>query len=64
MTTYKGIIHVVHPLHHIYRGDNMHLNRTRLNAKFNTDHLLANTKSLEGNTGAWIYNTVSFAVVY
>ena len=54
VTTQKGIIHVVHPLHHIYIFDNMQLNRKRLNAQFYTDHLLAKTKSLEGNTGAWI----------
>ena len=61
---HKGIRHMVHLLHCRYRVDNMQLNMKRLNARFYNDHLLANTKSLEGNTGARIYTTGKFKVAY
>ena len=64
VTTQKGIRHAVHPLHLRYRVDHMQLNRRRLNAQFYTDHLVAQTKSLDGNTGAWIYTTGKFTTVY
>ena len=64
VTIQKVIIHVVHPLGRRYIVDNMWLNRKRLNAQFYTDPLLAKTESLEGNTGAWIYTTGNFTVVY
>ena len=62
--TKKGIIHVVHPLHHIYIVDNIQLNRKCLNAQFYTEYLLHKNKSLEGNMGAWIYTTGNFTVAY
>ena len=64
VTTQRGIRHAVHPLHRRYRVDHMQLNRKRLNAQFYTDHLLAKTKSLDGNTGAWVYTTGKFTAVY
>ena len=42
----------------------MKLNMKCLNAQLYSDHLLDNTKSLEGNTGAWIYITGKFTVAY
>ena len=42
----------------------MQCTRKRLITQFNTDHLLANTKSLEGNPVAWICTTVKFTVSY
>ena len=38
----------------------MQLNRKRLNVQFYTEHLLAKNKSLEGNTGVWIYTNGNF----
>ena len=64
VTTQKGIRHLVNPLHRRYIFDYMQLNRKRLNAQFYTDQLLAKTKSLEGNTGAWIYTTGNFTAAY
>ena len=62
--TQKEIMHTAHPLHHIYRVDNMQLNRIFPNAQFYTDHLLAKTNSFELNIGAWIYTTGKFNVAY
>ena len=42
----------------------MQLNRKHLNAQFYTNHLLAKTKSLEGKTIAWDYNTGKFTMAY
>ena len=64
VTTQTCIRHAVHPLHRIYRVYNIQLNRKRLDAKLYTDHLLAKTDSLEGNTGAYIYTTGNFTVAY
>ena len=64
VTTQKGIRHAVHPLHRQYRVDHMQFNRKRLNGQFYCDHLEAKTKSLDGNTGAWIYTTGKFTAVY
>ena len=55
---------MVHPLHHRYHIDNMQYNCKWLNHQFYTDHLIAKTKSLEGNTGTWVYMTGSFMAVY
>ena len=63
VTTQKGIRHAVHPLHRRYRVDHMQFNRKRLNEKFYCDHLVAKTKSLDGNTEAWLYTTGKFTVV-
>ena len=62
--TQKGIRHAVHPLHCRYRVDHMQFNRKRLNGQFYCDHLVAKSKSLDGNTGAWLYTTGKFTVVY
>ncbi len=64
VTTQLGIRHAVHPLHQRYRVDHLNPNRKRLNAQFYTDHLVAKTKSLDGNTGAWVYTTGKFTAVY
>ena len=64
VTTKKGIIHSVHPLNSIYIVDNMQLKRNRLNVQLYTEHLLYKTKSLEGNTGSWIYTTGKFTLDY
>ena len=64
MMTHKGIRNTVHPLQCRYIVDNMQLNRKRLNAQFYTDHFFSKNKSLEGNTGAWIYTNVKITVVY
>ena len=64
VTTQRGIRHAVHPLHRRYRVDHMQLNRKRLNAQFYTDHLPAKTKSLDANTGAWVYTTGKFTAEY
>ena len=42
----------------------MHLNVNLLNAQFYTDHLLAKTKSLEVNMGAWVVTAGKFTVAY
>ena len=44
VTTQKGIIHAVHPVHRRYRVDNMQLNRNNLNVQFCTYHLMAKNK--------------------
>ena len=64
VTTQKGIHHAVHPLHHRYHVDHMQFNRKRLNVQFYCDYLESKTKSLDGNTGAWIYTTGKFTAVY
>ena len=64
VTEQKGIRYAVNLLYHIYRLDNKHLNRKRLNAQIYTDKILAKTKSLEGNTGSWIYTTRKLTVLY
>ena len=43
VTAQKGIRYAVNLLYHIYRLDNKHLNRKRLNAQIYTDKLLAKT---------------------
>ena len=60
--TQKIIIHTVHTLHRRYRVHNIQLNSKLLNLQFYTDYLLAKTKSLEGNMGAWIYATRTFTL--
>ena len=42
----------------------MQFNRKSLNEQFYCDHLVAKTKSLDGNTGAWLYTTGKFTGVY
>ena len=42
----------------------MQFNRKSLNEQFYCDHLVAKTKSLAGNTRAWLHTTVNFTVVY
>ena len=42
----------------------MQFNQKRLNGQFYCDHLVAKTKSLDGNTRAWLYTTGKFTVVY
>ena len=64
VTTQKWIRHEIHPLHHRYIIDHIQLNRNPLNVQFYTDHLLSKAKSLEGNTGVWIYTTGKFTVTY
>ena len=64
VTTQQGVRHAIHPLHRRYRVDNMQFNRQRLNSQFYVDHLIAKPKSLEGNTGAWVYTTSNFTAVY
>ena len=64
VTTQNGIRHAIHPLYHHYRSNHMQFNRKRLNRKFYCDHLVAKTKSLDINTGAWLYTTGEFTVVY
>ena len=64
VTTQKGVRHAVHPLHRIYRLDNVQLSSKLFNKKLYNDHLLAKNKYLEGNPGAWIYTTVNFTVAY
>ena len=49
VTTRKVIRNAVHPLKLRYQVHHMNLNRKRLNAQLYTDHLMAKTKSLEGN---------------
>ena len=60
VTMQKVIRHAVHPLHRRYRVNHMQLNRKRLNAKFYAEHLVARTKSLDRNTGVWVYTTGKF----
>ena len=62
--TKKGIHHALHPLHQFYRVDHMNFNRKRLNGQFYCNHLVAKTRSLDGNTGAWVYTAGSFTAVY
>ena len=64
VATWKGIRYAVHRFHRRYRVGYMKLNRKRINTQFYTDRLFSKTKSLEDNTGAWIYTTVKFTVVY
>ena len=64
VTTQKCIIRAVHPLHRRYRVDHIQFNRKRLNRQLYCDHLVAKTKSFDGNTGAWLYTTGKFTVVY
>ena len=42
----------------------MQFNQRRLNVQFYCDDLEANTKSLDGNIGTWLYTTGSFIAVY
>ena len=62
MTKNKVIRHAVHPLHRIYIVDNIKLNGKTLKVQFYNYHLLAKNKSLEGKTGACIYNTGKFTM--
>ena len=54
----------MHPLHQRYRVDHMQFNQKRLNGQFYCDHLVAKTRSLNGNKGAWVYTTGSFTAIY
>ena len=64
VTTQKVIRHAVQPLHRRYRVDHIQLNRKHLNAQFYADHLVARTKLLDRNTGAWVYTTGKFTAFY
>ena len=64
VTTQKGIRHAVHPLHRRYRFNHMQFNRKSLNEQFYCYHLVAKTKSLDSNTGAWLYTTGKFTLFY
>ena len=64
VTTQKDIRHVVQAVYCRYIVDNMQLNRNHVNVQFYTNHLLAKTKYLGGNTGAWVYTNGKFTVAY
>ena len=64
VTTQKWIKHEVYPLRRIYRVDKMQLNRKRPVCIFILIAFLAKTKYLEGNTGAWLFNTGNFKLTY
>lgn len=63
VTTQRGIRTAIHPLHRRYRVDHMNLHRKRLNSHFYVDHLSAKVKSLDGNSGAYLYTNGKFTSV-
>jgi hypothetical protein len=64
VTTQKGIRHSLNPLNKRYRVDHLDLHRTYLKGQWYIDHMTAKKKSINGNTGAWLYTNGHFTASY
>ena len=64
VTTQKGIRRAIHPLNRRYRVDHLDLHRNRLGGQWYVDHFTAQKKSINQNTGAWVYSNGNMSKVY
>ena len=64
VTTQKGIRHSLHPLNRRYRVDHLDLHRTYLKGQWYLDHMTAKKRSINQNTGAWLYTNGHYTACY
>jgi hypothetical protein len=64
VTTQQGIRRAVHPLTRRYRVDHLNLNRNKLGGQWYLDRLIAQKKSINQMTSAWIYTNGHFTEAY
>ena len=64
VTTQRGVRHSIHPLNRCYRVDHLDLHQNRLKGQWYLDHLIARKKSLNQNTGAWVFTNGNYSKVY
>eukprot|EP00956_Cyclotella_meneghiniana_P012523 scaffold17820_cov42-Cyclotella_meneghiniana.AAC.5 len=64
VTTQKGIRRAIHPLNRRYRVNHLDLHRNRLGGQWYVDHFTAQKKSINQNTGAWVYSNGNMSKVY
>ena len=64
VTTQKGVRQAIHPLNRRYRVDHLDLHRNRLGGQWYVDHFTAQKKSINQNTGAWVYSNGNISKVY
>ena len=64
VTTQKGVRRALHPLNRRYRVDHLDLHRPRLGGQWYVDHMSAQKKSINQNTGAWVYSNGNLTKVY
>ena len=63
-TTQRGIRQAIHPLTKRYRTDHLNLHHNDLNGRWAVDHIESKTKSIRGNTGAFVYSDGAFTEAY
>lgn len=64
VTTQKGVRRAINPLNRRYRVDHLNLHQNRLGGQWYVDHMSAQKKSINQNTGAWVYSNGNLTKVY
>ncbi len=64
VTTQRGVRHAIHPLNRRYQVYHLDLHRNQLKGQWYLDHMTARKKSLNQNTGAWVFTNGNYSKVY